>query len=202
MHVPGLKVVTFSTPYDAKGLLKTAIRSDCPTLFFEHKLLYYGRRAAKIRELWPRLLMEVPEEDYAIPFGEADIKRKGTDVTVIATMLMVHKALNVAEKLSKEGVDVEIVDPRTLVPLDRKRIVESAKKTGRVLVVSEDSRTGGVASEIATIVQEEAFDYLDAPIGRVTGQDAPIPYSCALEGKAIPQEEDIEKAIKEILRSA
>jgi len=127
------------------------------------------------------------------------VKRTGSDVTVIATMLMVHKAFNVAEKLSKEGIDVEIVDPRTLVPLDKKTLVDSVKKTGKAVVVSEDCRTGGVASEIAAVIMEEAFDYLDAPVKRLTGQDVHIPYSPPLERAAIPQEEDILKVVKEIV---
>jgi pyruvate dehydrogenase E1 component beta subunit len=199
MHIPGLKIVTFSTPYDAKGLLKTAIRDDDPVLFFEHKLLYYARRAPKLREWWPLLLMDVPEEDYTIPFGVADVKRKGSDVTVVATQLLLHKALNVAERLSREGIEVEVIDPRTLVPLDRKTIVDSVKKTGRVVVAHESCLRGGVAAELASVIIEEAFDYLDAPIIRIGAKNTPIPFSPPLEEAVIPQEKDIEQAIRSIL---
>lgn len=199
MHIPGLKIVTFSTPYDAKGLLKTAIKDDDPVLFFEHKLLYYARRALKLREQWPLLLMEVPEEDYTIPFGVADVKRKGNDVTVVATQLLVHKALNVAEKLSREGIEVEVIDPRTLVPLDKKTIIDSVKKTGRVVVAHEGHLKGGITSEITSVIVEEAFDYLDAPIVRVGAKNTPIPFSPPLEEAVIPQEGDLEKAIRSLL---
>jgi pyruvate dehydrogenase E1 component beta subunit len=199
MHVPGLKVVTPSTPFDAKGLLTTAIRDDDPVFFIEHKLLYYARRMPSLRENYPTMLGNVPEEQYVIPLGKADIKRSGRDVTVIATMMCVHKALEAAEDLSADGIDVEIVDPRTLVPLDVKTIVDSVKRTGRAVIVSEDCRTGGVAAEIACRIMEVAFDYLDAPLQRVTGLDVPIPYAPPLEAVAIPQEQDIITAIQTLL---
>jgi len=185
MHVPGLYVAVPSTPYDAKGLLKTAIRGDNPVFFCEHKLLY-------------PIQGEVPKEDYTIPFGTADVKKEGSDVTVIATLYMVHKALNVAEELEKEGISVEVVDPRTLTPLDKKTIVESVKKTGRLVVITEDCKTAGVSAEIAALVAEEAIDYLDAPIKRVAEPDTPIPFSPTLEQYVIPNEKAIIKAIKEI----
>jgi pyruvate dehydrogenase E1 component beta subunit len=186
MHVPGLYVAVPSTPYDAKGLLKTAIRGDNPVFFCEHKLLYPVEG-------------EVPEEEYSIPFGVADVKRKGSDVTVVATLYMVHKALNAAETLAKEDISVEVVDPRTLTPLDKKTIVDSVKKTGRMIVVSEDCKTAGVSAEIAAVVAEEAVDYLDAPIKRVAGHDVPIPFSPPLEHYVIPDEKKIIEAVKEVV---
>ena len=186
MHVPGLQVAVPSTPYDAKGLLKTAIRGNNPVFFCEHKLLY-------------PIEGEVPAEEYTIPFGLAEIKKKGSDVTVIATLYMVHKALNAAVELEEEGVSAEVVDPRTLTPLDKKAIVDSVKKTGRLVIVSEDCKTAGVSAEIASVVAEEAIDYLDAPIKRVTGADTPIPFSPPLEQYVIPSEKTIIKAVKEVI---
>jgi len=187
MHTPGLYVAVPSTPYDAKGLLKTAIRGDNPVFFVEHKLLY-------------PLKGMIPEEDYTVPFGVADVKREGTDVTIVATLYMVHKALAAAEKLSKEGVSAEVVDPRTLSPLDKSTIVKSVKKTGRIVIVTEDCKTGGVSAEIAAIVAEEALDYLNAPIKRVAEPDTPIPFSPPLEQFVIPDEKRIIQAVKETVR--
>jgi pyruvate dehydrogenase E1 component beta subunit len=186
MHVPGLYVAVPSTPYDAKGLLKTAIRGSNPVFFCEHKLLY-------------PIEGEVPEEEYTIPFGKADVKREGADVTLVATMYMVQKALNAAKELEKEGLSVEVVDPRTLTPLDRRAIISSVKKTGRIVVVSEDCKTAGVSAEIAAVVAEEALDYLDAPVKRVAEPDTPIPFSPPLEQYVIPTERTIIKAIKEVV---
>ena len=186
MHVPGLKIAMPSTPYDAKGLLKTAIREDNPVMFFEHKLLYPVEG-------------EVPEEEYTIPFGVADVKREGKDVTVVATLYMVHKALSAAETLSREGIDVEVVDPQTLVPLDKQAIVDSVKKTGRIAIVTEECKTAGVSAEIAAAIAEEALDYLDAPIKRVAEPDTPIPFSPPLEQFVIPNEKSIIEAVKEIV---
>ncbi len=186
MHVPGLFVAAPSTPHDAKGLLKEAIRNDNPVVFCEHKLLYQVKG-------------HVPEEDYTIPFGVAATRREGTDVTVVATMFMVHKALNAAKTLSEEGLSVEVVDPRTLVPLDKEAIINSVKKTGRLVVVSEDCKTAGVTAEVAAVVAEEAIDYLDAPIKRVAEPDTPIPFSPPLEKSVIPNEQDVINAVKEII---
>jgi pyruvate dehydrogenase E1 component beta subunit len=186
MHVPGLYVAVPSTPYDAKGLLKTAIRGDNPVFFCEHKLLY-------------PLKGMIPEEEFSVPFGKADTKREGRDVTILATMFMVHKALAAAEQLTKSGVSAEIVDPRTLVPLDKAAILASVRKTGRVVIVSEDTKTAGVTAEIAATISEEAIDYLDAPIKRVAEPDTPIPFSPPLENFVIPDEKRIIKAVKEIL---
>ena len=185
-HVPGLKTAVPSTPYDAKGLLKTAIRDDSPVMFFEHKLLY-------------SIEGPVPEEEYTVPFGVADVKREGEDVTVVATLYMVHKALAATKTLSKEGIDVEVIDPRTLVPLDKQAIVNSVKKTGRIVIVTEDCKTAGVSAEIAAMVAEEALDYLDAPVKRVAEPDTPIPFSPPLEQFVIPNEKSIVKAVKEIV---
>jgi len=186
MHVPGLFVAMPSTPYDAKGLLKTAIRGNNPVFFCEHKLLYPA-------------VGEVPEEEYTVPFGVADVKREGSDVSVVATSYMVHKALRVAEAFQKEGLNVEVIDLRTLTPLDRQAIVKSVKKTGRIVIVSEDCRTAGVGAEVAAVVAEEALDYLDAPVKRVCEPDTPIPFSPPLEQYVIPDEKRITKAIKEVM---
>lgn len=186
MHVPGLYVAVPSTAYDAKGLLKTAIRGNNPVFFCEHKLLY-------------PLVGDVPEEEYTIPFGIVDVKRKGTDATIVATSYMVHKAMNAANELEKEGISVEIVDPRTLVPLDKKTLVDSVKKTGRVVIVTEDCKTAGVSAEIAAVIAEEALDYLDAPIRRVAEPDTPIPFSPPLEQRVIPDEKAIINAVKAVV---
>ncbi len=186
MHVPGLYVAVPSTPYDAKGLLKAAIRGDNPILFCEHKLLY-------------PMEGEVPEEEYTVPFGTADIKKEGSDVTIVATLYMVHLALRAAEVLEKQGVNVEVVDPRTLTPLDKQAIIRSVKKTGRIVIVSEDCKTAGVSAEIAASVAEEALDYLDAPIKRLAEPDTPIPFSPTLEQYVIPNEKSIVRAVKEVL---
>lgn len=186
MHVPGLYVAAPSSPYDAKGLLKTAIRGSNPVFFCEHKLLY-------------PIEGEVPEHEYLLPFGKADLKKEGADVTLVAISYMVHKALNAAALLQKEGIDVEVVDPRTLTPLDKATITGSVKKTGRLVIVSEDCKTGGVSAEIAALVAEEALDYLDAPIKRVASPDIPIPFSPPLEQFIIPNEQSIIKAVKEVV---
>ena len=186
VHVPGLKVVVPSTPADAKALLKSAIRDDNPVIFIEHKLLYATRGP-------------VPDGEYTIPLGVADIKRPGRDVTFVGIHTLVHRGLAAAEKLAQEGIEVEVIDPRTLYPLDIETIVRSVKKTGRLVIGHEAPQRGGVAAEIAMQVMEQAFDYLDAPIVRVCGANCPIPYNQTLERAAIPQEEDIIRAIKSIV---
>jgi pyruvate/2-oxoglutarate/acetoin dehydrogenase E1 component len=186
MHVPGMYVAVPSTPCDAKGLLKTAIRGNNPVFFCEHKLLYPVEG-------------EVPEDELLIPFGVADVKREGSDATVVATLFMVHKALAATKSLEKEGISVEVVDPRTLTPLDKRTIVDSVRKTGRIVIVSEDCKTAGVSAEIAAVVAEEAIDYLDAPIKRVTVPDTPIPFSPPLEQFVIPDEKAIIRAVKEVV---
>jgi pyruvate dehydrogenase E1 component beta subunit len=187
-HVPGLKIVIPSTPYDAKGLLASAIRDEDPVMVFEHKGLYSSAKGP------------VPEEPYVIPFGKADIKREGKHVTVVATSLMVHKAINAAQKLEKEGISLEIVDPRTIVPLDKKTILESVKKTSKLVIVDEDYERCGFASEIAAMVAEEGLFYLDSPIRRVATPNVPIPYSPALEKVVIPDEDRIIKTVKQIVK--
>jgi pyruvate/2-oxoglutarate/acetoin dehydrogenase E1 component len=186
VHTPGLVVVQPSNPADAKGLLKSAIRDDNPIVFIEHKLLYNTKGL-------------VPDGEYTIPLGVADTKRQGGDVTIVAHSRMVLFALGAAEKLAAEGIDVEVIDPRTLKPLDLKTIITSIKKTGRMVVVSEGVRTGGFASEVTAQVQESAFDWLDAPITRVTTEDVPMPYSERLELEAIPTEADIIRAVHEVM---
>jgi pyruvate/2-oxoglutarate/acetoin dehydrogenase E1 component len=185
-HVPGLKVVMPSTPYDAKGLLKTAIRDDGPVIFIEHKLLYLTKG-------------HVPAEEYTIEFGRADVKRKGRDVTLMAWSGMVPKSLAAAEELAGAGIEVEVIDLRTLVPLDKDSILESVRKTERCLIVQEAVRRGGVASDIASIIQEEAFDYLDAPIKILAGHNTPIPFSLNLEKASVPQQDDIVAAVKQLV---
>jgi pyruvate dehydrogenase E1 component beta subunit len=186
MHVPGLKVVLPSTPYDAKGLLISSIRDDNPVIFMEHKAIYF-------------IDGEVPEEAYTIPLGQADIKREGQDVTVVATGRMVHLSLDVAEKLSSEGISIEVVDPRTLSPLDEETILESVKKTSRLVIVHEEVKFAGSGAEIAAIVAEKAFDYLDAPIIRVGAPFTPVPFSPVLEKEFIPNEDKIIQAIKTVM---
>lgn len=187
-HLPGLKIVIPSTPYDAKGLLASAIRDEDPVMVFEHKGLYSSAKGP------------VPEEPYIIPFGKADIKREGKHVTVVATSLMVHKAINAAQRLEKEGISLEIVDPRTIVPLDKKTILESVKKTSKLVIVDEDYERCGFASEIAAMVAEEGLFYLDSPIKRVATPNVPIPYSPALEKVVIPDEDRIIKTVKQIVK--
>jgi pyruvate dehydrogenase E1 component beta subunit len=183
MHLPGLKVVMPSTPFDAKGLLIGSIRDDNPVVFLEHKMLY-GVEG------------EVPEGDYCLTLGQADVKREGKDVTVVATARMVHTALSAAEKLATEGIDVEIVDPRTLSPLDTDTIIASVKKTHRLVVIHEEVKFCGSGAEIAATVAEEAFDYLDAPIIRLGAPFAPVPFSPALEQAYIPSEDQLMDAVK------
>jgi pyruvate/2-oxoglutarate/acetoin dehydrogenase E1 component len=187
MHIPGFKIAIPSTPYDVKGMLKTAIRSSDPVMFFEHKM-GYGVRG------------EVPEDEYTIEFGKADVKRVGGDATVVVTSLLVHKALAAAEELAKEGIDVEIVDPRSLCPLDMDTISRSAKKTGRVVIADEGHLTCGIGAELAARIAYDCFDYLDAPIERVGTLDVPIPFSPPMEEYVVPCEADIIHAVKKVLR--
>jgi len=172
-HVPGLKVALPATPYDAKGLLKAAIRDDNPTIIFEDKMMYQSKG-------------NVPEGDYVIPFGVADVKREGDDVTLIATSSMVYVALDAAALLEEQGVSAEVIDPRTLVPLDREALVASAKKTGRVIVIDEGYQSYGASAELAAVVAEGAFWHLDAPVTRLGAMDVPIPFSPVLEDETVP----------------
>lgn len=186
-HTPGLKIVYPSTAYDAKGLLKAAIRDDDPVIFEEHKGLY---RAPQLREV-------LPDEDYVVPLGVARTVREGTDVTIVTYGAMVHRSVEAAEELERaDGVSVEIIDLRTLLPMDDEAIVASVKKTGKLLVVHEDTRTGGIAGEIAMRVSEAAFEWLDGPMLRVTAIDAPVPYSGSLEDYFLPRTGDIVEAAR------
>ena len=187
MNVTALKIVVPSTPYDAKGLLKSAIREDNPTIFLSHQMLM--RRDIK---------NEVPDEEYTIPLGQADIKRKGSDVTVVAIGLMVQRALSAAEQLQEKGLSVEVIDPRTLVPLDKQTIIDSVRRTGRLVIMDEEPITGSAAAEIAAVIVDEAFDLLDAPVKRVCAPDTPIPFSPVLENFWMPDAEDLIRAITEI----
>ncbi|MCG6879597.1 MAG: alpha-ketoacid dehydrogenase subunit beta [Deltaproteobacteria bacterium] len=186
MHLPGLKVAMPSTPYDAKGLLIASIRDDNPVVFLEHKMLY-------------ALEGDVPEGAYTIPLGEADVKRDGKDVTVVATARMVHTALEAAEKMSADGIDVEVVDPRTLYPLDMETIIKSVKKTHRLVVIHEEVKFCGSGAEIAATVAEEAFDYLDAPVIRIGAPFVPVPFSTPLEQAFIPNAAQLMDAIKKVM---
>lgn len=186
VHIPGLKLVMPSTPYDARGLLKTALRDDNPVMFIEHKLLYATKG-------------HVPDGEYLIPFGQADIKRKGRDVTVATVSHMVMKALNASEVLAKEGIDVEVIDLRTLVPLDLETLLQSIRKTHRVVIAHEGCMRGGIGAEIAFNIMEEAFDDLDAPVKRVGALNSPIPFSEPLESAILPGEERIVQAVRSVL---
>ena len=186
VHTPGLKVIYPSTPYDAKGLLKSAVRDNNPVLFFEHKFLY-----RRIKE-------ELPEGEYTVPIGKAATRREGRDLTILTYAAMVHTSLEAAAELVKEGIEVEVIDLRTLLPLDADAIVASVKKTNKLLVVHEDTRTGGIAGEIASLVCENAFDDLDAPVERVTALDTPVPYAPTLEEHFLPSVAKVVAAAREL----
>jgi len=188
VHTPGLKVVYPATPSDAKGLLKSAIRDNNPVLFFEHKFLY-----RRIKE-------EIPAGDYTVPLGKALVRREGRDLTIVSYAAMLHTALEAAELLAKEGIDAEVVDLRTLLPLDRETLLASVKKTNKLLVLHEDTRTGGIAGEIAAVVCENAFEDLDGPILRVTALDTPVPYSPPLEERFLPNVQSVAAAARELAR--
>ncbi len=188
VHTPGLKVIYPSTAYDAKGLLKSAIRDNNPVLFFEHKFLY-----RRIKE-------ELPAEEYTVPIGKAAVRREGTDLTIVSYAAMAHTSAEAAELLSKEGIKAEVIDLRTLLPLDRETILASVKKTNKLLVVHEDTRTGGIAGEIAALVCEGAFDDLDGPVMRVTSLDTPVPFSPPLEERFLPNVQSVAAAARELAR--
>jgi 2-oxoisovalerate dehydrogenase E1 component beta subunit len=187
-HTPGLKVIYPATAYDAKGLMKSAIRDNNPVLFFEHKFLY-----RRIKE-------ELPEGEYLVPIGKAAVKREGQHLTIISYAAMLHTSLEAAEILAREGIECEVIDLRTLLPLDKETILASVKKTNKLLIVHEDTRTGGIAGEIAAIVCEGAFDDLDGPIVRVTSLDTPVPYSPPLEEHFLPNAEKIVTAARELAK--
>ncbi len=185
VHTPGLYVVMPSTPYDAKGLMKAAIRDDNPVIFIEHKMLYTVKG-------------EIPEEEYVIPFGKADIKRKGKDVTVIVTSRMVQRALDAANELSQDGIEAEVIDPRTLVPLDEECILDSVTRTSRLVIVHEAVERCGWGAEIAAIVAEKAIGYLDAPVKRIAAKNSPIGFSPTFENYIIPSQAEIVHTIKDM----
>jgi len=185
-HVPGLKVVMPSTPRDAKGLLKAAIRDDDPVVFIEHKLLYMTEG-------------DVPDEEYVIPLGQADVKRSGSDVTLVSWSHMVLKSLQAAEELAAEGISTEVIDLRTLVPMDTTCVLDSVRRTGRLVIAQEAIKRGGVGSDIAATVAEQAFDALRAPIVRVAGRNTTIPFSLALEKAAVPQVGDIVAGVRSVM---
>src|SRR6185436_2388832 len=187
VHTPGLKVVAPATAYDAKGLIKAAIRDEDPVIYLEHKYLY-----RRIKE-------ELPKEDYVVPIGVAAVRREGRDLAILTYGAMLYQALEAAEVLAKEeGIETEVVDLRSLLPLDKDAILNAAKKTGKVLVVHEDTRTGGIAGEIAAIINEEVFEYLDGPVLRVTAPDTPVPYAPSLEEFFLPNAEKVLTAARKL----
>ncbi len=188
-HIPGLKVAVPSTPYDAKGLLKTAIRDENPVVFFEDKMMY-------------KLKGQVPAEEYTLPFGVADVKRVGTDITLVATSSMVQIALAAADRLEQAGIRAEVIDPRTTSPLDKQTLIESAKKTSRALVVDEGYERYGVTAEIAAVIADGAFYYLDAPVKRMGAMDVPIPFSPPLEDVTVPTAETVFRTAQALCRKA
>ncbi|HEV2117128.1 MAG TPA: alpha-ketoacid dehydrogenase subunit beta [Terriglobales bacterium] len=179
VHTPGLKVVCPGTAYDAKGLIKSAIRDNNPVIFFEHKMLY-----RRIKE-------ELPAEDYAVPIGKARVARQGRDLSIITYAAMLHVALEAAELLAKEGMEVEVLDLRTLLPLDREAIAATVRRTNKVIILHEDTRTGGIAGEVSAVINEEVFDDLDGPIVRITARDTPVPFSPPLEDYFLPKVADV-----------
>jgi len=199
-HIPGLKVICPATAYDAKGLLKTAIRDENPVMVFEHKLLYgsKGNRAEK-SALSP--VGEVPDEEYLIPFGQAMVRREGKDVTIVATLLMMYRALEAAEVLEKEGISVEVIDPRTLVPFDYETVIKSITKTSRLMIVEEDTKRNGWGAEVAAYIAEEAIYHLDAPIKRVATYDVPIPFAPVMENYVVPSVDRIVEEVKRLMEA-
>ena len=188
-HIPGLKVVLPATPYDAKGLFKSAIRENNPVVVFEDKMMFAVKGP-------------VPEEEYILPLGVADVKREGEDVTIVATSSMVYVALEAAEQLASDGISAEVVDPRTIVPLDRETLVASARKTGRAIVVDEGHRSYGVGAELAALIAEEAFYHLDAPVRRLCAMDVPIPFSPVLEDLTVPTPDDVATEARRLVGKA
>jgi len=188
VHTPGLKVVCPSTAYDAKGLIKSAIRDPDPVIFFEHKFLYR----------WPRVKQELPSEDFAVPIGEASVRRKGSNLSIITYGAMVYVALDAAAELEKEGIDIEVLDLRSLLPFDREAVLETVKKTSKVILLHEDTRIGGFAGELAAVISEEVFDYLDGPIRRITAPDTPVPFSPPLEEYFLPKVSDVLRVAREL----
>ena len=206
MHTPGMLLAMPATPYDAKGLMISAMRMNDPVLILEHKLLYGAASPGGGKALSDNTITDigsdVPEESYAIPFGQAVIRKEGNDVTIVATLVMMHRALAVAHELEKEGISCEVIDPRTIVPLDEETILESVRKTNRVVLVSEDIQRGGVSAEISSIITSKAFDYLDAPVVMVSAKNTPVPFGPASEKQVIPQLDDIRAAVYHVLKDS
>lgn len=194
-HIPGLKVVAPATAYDAKGLLKSAVRDDNPVIVFEHKLLY-GSKGPRTERGALSPMGEVPDEDYTVPIGKGIIRREGRDVTVVGKLLTVYRALGAADELAREGIECEVIDPRTLYPLDKDLILESVKKTGRLVIVEEDNQFNGWAAEIAAIAADEAFFYLDAPIKRVSAPQTPPPFAPVMEQFYVPSQARVVEAVR------
>ena len=195
MHTPGLKIACPSTAYDAKGLLKTAVRDDNPVLFFEHKKLY-GSKGIRKEEGSLDMDQEIPDEEYLIPFGQAAVRRPGKHVTIVANLLMVHHSLRAAGQLEKEGISAEVIDVRTLVPFDWDTVIASFKKTHRLVIVHEDTYTGGWGAEVAAHIQAKAFDYMDGPVTRVAAPDTPVPFALNMEQQYVPSAERIAEAAR------
>ena len=198
MPAPGLKIACPSTAYDALGLLRTAVRSDDPVLICEHKLLY-GSKGARKESGAVDASSEIPDEDYAIPLGKAAVRREGRDVTIIATLLMLHRSLLAADELAREGIEAEVIDPRTLVPFDWETVKASVGKTGRVITVEETPKRGGIGAEIAATLAEEAAEWLVAPVRRVAAPNTPAPFSPVMERFYVPQVETIVSAVKDVV---
>jgi pyruvate dehydrogenase E1 component beta subunit len=197
LHCPGWKIACPSNAYDAKGLLKTAVRDDNPVLFFEHKRLYGAKGIRKV-EGSIDASSDIPDEEYLVPFGKAKIAREGENITILANLKMVYEALAAANDLSAQGIESEVIDPRTLVPFDYETLYESIRKTGRLVIVHEDTFTGGWGAEIAARTSGEMFDYLDAPVKRVCAPDVPVPFSPPMENYYVPNKENIKKAVHSI----
>jgi pyruvate dehydrogenase E1 component beta subunit len=198
MHVPGLKVACPSNPYDGKGLLKTAIRDENPVVFFEHKLLY-GSKGARKEKGGLQILGAVPSEEYLVPFGQAKVLRQGGDLTLVANLLMVHRSMQAAQILEHEGIKAEVIDIRTLVPFDWSTVFESVRKTGRLIIVEEDTLTGGWGAEVAARAADTCIGYLDAPIRRIAAPDTPVPFAPIMENFYIPSVERIAAEAKNLV---
>ena len=198
MHVPGLKVACPSNPYDAKGLLKTAVRDDNPVIFFEHKLLY-GSKGSRKEKGGLQVLGVVPEEEYLIPFGQAKVLRPGRDATIVANLLMIHKSMQAATMLADDGIEAEVIDVRTLAPFDWSTVFESVEKTGKLIIVEEDNLTGGWGAEVAARIADSCIDYLDAPIRRVAAPDTPVPFAPVMENFYVPSAEKIVAAVNAVV---
>jgi acetoin:2,6-dichlorophenolindophenol oxidoreductase subunit beta len=198
MTLPGIKILVPATAYDALGMLRSAVRCDDPVIMFEHKLLY-GSKGARAESGSVDASSDIPDEDYTVPFGKAEIRRKGKDVTIIATLLMMHRSLQAAQILEKDGISAEVIDPRSLVPFDWETVNASVKKTGRVVIVEESPKHGGIGAEIGATIAEDMFEYLKAPVKRVAAPNTPAPFSPPMEKFYIPDVDRIAAAAKKLL---